>query len=150
MKIYIASSWRNSRQPEIVQFLRDNGHKVYDFRNPPSGNKGFAWSDIDPNWKNWTTERYAEALKHPLAVNGFHSDLSGMKWANCCVMILPCGRSANSEAGWMKDKGKGVIVYSPADQEPELMYKLYDAVVSNHADLLRELDFLKEFGSIKY
>ena len=33
-KIYLASSWRNERQPQAVQILRDAGHEVYDFRNP--------------------------------------------------------------------------------------------------------------------
>jgi hypothetical protein len=33
-KIYLASSWRNERQPELVRILREAGHEVYDFRNP--------------------------------------------------------------------------------------------------------------------
>lgn len=45
-KIYIASSWRNSYQQDVVSFLRNKGHEVYDFRNPPHGNGGFQWSDI--------------------------------------------------------------------------------------------------------
>jgi DNA (cytosine-5)-methyltransferase 1 len=47
MKIYVASSWRNEQQPEVVKALRDAGHEVYDFRNPSETDKGFAWSDID-------------------------------------------------------------------------------------------------------
>ena len=34
MKIYVASSWRNERQPDVVQALRNAGHDVYDFRHP--------------------------------------------------------------------------------------------------------------------
>lgn len=33
-RIYVASSWRNKYQPEVVAALRKAGHKVYDFRNP--------------------------------------------------------------------------------------------------------------------
>ena len=36
-KIYVASSWRNEYYPEVVAKLREAGHDVYDFRNPPSG-----------------------------------------------------------------------------------------------------------------
>ena len=61
-KIYVASSWRNVFQQDVVGILRDLGHEVYDFKNPPHGNGGFQWSDIDPNWQNWTTEQYREAL----------------------------------------------------------------------------------------
>lgn len=140
MKIYVASSWRNEFQQEVVRFLRDNGHEVYDFKNPPHGRGGFAWSDIDPDWINWTTEGYVNALKHPVAEHGFNSDFDGMKWADVCVMVLPCGRSANTEAGWMKGAGKKVAVLSPIKQEPELMYKLYDLVTSSPDELL---EFLK-------
>lgn len=37
-KIYVASSWRNSIQAEIVAALRAEGHEVYDFRNPGPNN----------------------------------------------------------------------------------------------------------------
>ena len=43
-KIYVASSWRNEFYPEVVEKLREAGHEVYDFRNPPSGDPGFKWS----------------------------------------------------------------------------------------------------------
>ncbi len=48
-RIYAASSWRNADQPAIVEKLREAGHKVYDFRNPPTGVGGFAWDQIDPD-----------------------------------------------------------------------------------------------------
>ena len=34
-KIYVASSWRNGYYPDVVDKLREAGHDVYDFRNPP-------------------------------------------------------------------------------------------------------------------
>ena len=43
-QIYVASSWRNEYYPEVVEKLREAGHDVYDFRNPPSGDPGFKWS----------------------------------------------------------------------------------------------------------
>lgn len=134
-KIYVASSWRNEYQPMIVAVLRSMRHEVYDFRNPPNGSKGFAWSDIDENWINWTSEEYKKALGHPIAEDGFNSDFDGMKWADTCVMVLPCGRSANTEAGWMKGAGKEVYVFTPIKQEPELMYKIYDGILTHVHDL---------------
>jgi hypothetical protein len=135
MKIYVASSWRNDYQPAVVEVLRSMDHEVYDFRNPPNGKGGFAWSDIDENWLNWTTAQYREALNDPIAEEGFNSDFDGMKWADCCVMVLPCGRSANTEAGWMKGAGKKVYVFSPTKQEPELMYKIHDGIISSTDEL---------------
>ncbi len=60
-----------------------------------------------------------------------------MQWADICVMVLPCGRSANTEASWMAGVGKGVFVYSLEKQESELMYKIYERILCN-IDELRE------------
>lgn len=137
-KIYVASSWRNEFQPYVVKGLLKAGHEVYDFRNPPK-RSGFAWSQIDNNWEKWTTEQYIKALSHPISDAGFNSDFDGMKWADTCVLVLPCGRSANTEAGWMKGAGKHVFVYSPITQEPELMYKMHDGIFDNQKDLINAL-----------
>lgn len=124
-RIYVASSWRNEYQPETVEDLRAHGHEVYDFRNPHQGDNGFGWREIDPNWQMWTPEQYKAALAHPIAQAEFHSDLSGMEWADTCVLVLPCGRSAHLELGWFMGKGREVHVLIPPDhQEPELMYLL--------------------------
>lgn len=142
MKIYVASSWRNQYQQEVVEMLRYAGHEVYDFKNPQGNgeNTGFHWSEIDEGWMNWTPEEYKNALKHEIAESGFKSDFDAMKWADACVMVLPCGRSANTEAGWMSGRGKKVIVYIPVKQEPELMYKIYDEIATTHAEILTALN----------
>jgi mitochondrial fission protein ELM1 len=121
----------------VVELLRALGHQVYDFRNP-EGKTGFAWSSIDEDWEQWTTEEYYEALKHPIAEAGFKSDFDAMKWSDACIMVLPCGSSANTEAGWMKGAGKKVFVYSPVKQEPELMYKIYDDLFIGEHDIINE------------
>lgn len=121
-RIYVASSWRNINQPNAVAVLRSRGHEVYDFRNPPSGVPGFAWSEIDPDWQAWSAARYRELLTtHPIAARGFLSDLRGMQWADTCVLLLPCGRSAHLEAGWFTGQGKRCIVLTQDGEEPELM-----------------------------
>ena len=54
-----------------VDRLRLAELEVYDFRNPEEGDNGFHWSEIDPNWEDWSAQRYAELIDHPVAVNGF-------------------------------------------------------------------------------
>ena len=137
MKIYVASSWRNDIQPLVVETLRAEGHEVYDFKNPPSGT-GFSWAQVDPNWENWTNEEYLQALEHPIAKAGYQSDFDAMCWADACVLVLPCGRSAHTEAGWMQGKGKPTIVFLAPD-EPELMYKIYEGCYTNITDVLEHL-----------
>jgi hypothetical protein len=122
-RVYVTSSWRNEQQPTVVAALRQDGHMVYDFKNPRPGDKGFHWSEIDPNWQNWTEEEYRDALDHPIAKRGYASDFNAMKWADTFVLILPCGRSAHLELGWACGQGKQTLILLDK-MEPELMTKM--------------------------
>ena len=138
MKIYVASSWRNNRQSEVVKALRAEGHEVYDFKNPEPYT-GFSWSELDPNWQEWTNKEYFEALNHPRAVQAFNSDFDAMKWADVCVLIMPCGRSAHTEAGWMQGQNKPTIVLIEDKAEPELMYKIFSLITDSLEDAISYL-----------
>ena len=141
-KVYVASSWRNRHYPEIIRQLMAHGHEVYDFRNPPDGKGGFFWKDIDPQWEEWSTKDYIDKLHHEWAEYGFRRDLDAMQEAEACVLVLPCGRSAHTEAGWMAGAGKKVVAYIPEKQEPELMYKLFNRIVESIPELLEALQSL--------
>ncbi len=129
MKIYVASSWRNERQPEVVEALRGAGHEVYDFRNPDRGSlrRGFQWAEIDPKWERWSPEQYREALSTPLALAGLEADTDAMDWADAIVMVQPAGRSAALELGWAIGAGKTTAVLL-APGEPELMLGMAGAL----------------------
>jgi len=136
MRIYVASSWRNEHQSVVVQQLRDAGFEVYDFKNPKPGDTGFHWSEIDPEWKTWDARTFRIALNHEIAVDGFASDFAAMEWADACVLVLPCGRSAHLEAGYfVGHPTKRLVILLGIDdthvippQEPELMYRMADAI----------------------
>lgn len=139
-RIYVASSWRNEQQPGIVDLLRQGGHAVYDFRNPFNGVPGFTWSEIDPDWQAWSAARYRELLTtHPVAALGFVSDLRGMQWADTCVLVLPCGRSAHLEAGWFCGQGKRCIILTRDGEEPELMALLATDICISPEEVLAAL-----------
>ena len=112
-KVYVASSWRNEYYPDVVEKLRKAGHDVYDFRNPPSGDPGFKWNSVSEAYMEWTPQQYRN--------------------------ILPCGRSAHTEAGWFAGKGRTTIAYIPERQEPELMYKLFSGVCCSIDELIEAL-----------
>lgn len=139
-RIYVASSWRNADQSTVVEFLRANGHEVYDFRNPPSGIPGFAWSEIDPDWQDWSAAEYRRVLtSHPIAARGFLQDLRGMQWADTCLLVLPCGRSAHLEAGWFCGQGKRCIILTQDGEEPELMALLATDICISMNEVLAAL-----------
>jgi nucleoside 2-deoxyribosyltransferase len=139
MKIYVASSWRNNIQPTVIDVLRSLCHDVYDFRNPAPGNKGFAWSDIDPNWQQWTPELFRAALKDITAERGFAFDWNAMRAADAGVLVLPCGRSAHIEAGYFVGALKPLVILI-APGEPELMYKMATAVAVTIREVIELFD----------
>lgn len=141
MRVYVASSWRNEGQPAVVAALRAAGHEVYDFRHPVEGDAGFSWSEIDPAWKQWTAADQREAYKHPAARRGLAFDFNAMKWADACVMVQPCGRSAALELGWAIGAGKVTAVLMEDGQEPELMLRLADHLCLTLDQVLDALAF---------
>lgn len=127
--VYVASSWRNQLQPDVVNGLRSAGIDCYDFRHPAPDNNGFSWVDIGAG----ATDRapkpkgqdlvpvatYLKMINHPVAVEGF---------------ALPCGRSAHLELGWAVGAGKrtAILLEDPA----ELMYRMVDYLAPSFGDLL--------------
>ena len=128
MRIYVASSWRNELQPLVVYVLRLLGHEVYDFRHPPGG-AGFGWEQVNPSWNLDAGHRgfvncedYRQMLAHPIAKEGFQSDLRALRECEAVVYVLPCGRSASWELGYAMGMGKPAYVVWLGEHEPELMF----------------------------
>ncbi len=146
-KIYLASSWRNIYQPQVLADLRSAGHEVYDFRNPVPGDNGFSWKSIDPEWRDWSPQQLKAALKHPLAIKGHNYDHSAMEWATACVLLLPAGNSAHLEAGWCAGRGKPTAVFAPEIKEADLMYKSFERIQAslNYDSFCTEFHELLEF-----
>ena len=118
--------------PECISFQDLHVSSEADHKAPGA----FHWADVDENWQDWQPAEYIENLTHPIAEKGFKADLDAMLWADTCVLVLPCGRSAHTEAGWFAGKGLKTIVYMPEKQESELMYKLFDGVVGSLEELV--------------
>ena len=136
MRIYLASSWRNQHYPVVLETLRAAGHDVYDFRNSGPGEQPFKWKFVDKDYTEWDPVTYREKLGSPLAARQFANDMRAMESCDCCVMVLPCGRSAHTEAGWFAGRGRKVIALILEKQEPELMYRLFDQVACSLDELL--------------
>jgi len=137
VRIYVATSWRNEFQPEVVAALRADGHEVYDFR----GEEGFSWREVDEKWAAWTPQEYLAGLVHPCAERGFKRDMDALRWCEACVYVMPCGPSASMEMGWAKGSGRPVIAYIPALREPDLMVKMADFVTDDLAKVKALLRF---------
>jgi nucleoside 2-deoxyribosyltransferase len=138
--VYVASSWRNERQPAVVAALRRVGFSVYDFRNPAPLQRGFAWSEVDPNWEAWTPSQFRESLAHPAARIGFQRDMEALQHADATVLVLPCGRSAHLELGYAAAVGQATFVLCDESLDaPELMYLMATKICLDIEDLVQAL-----------
>jgi NTP pyrophosphatase (non-canonical NTP hydrolase) len=117
---------------------------VYDFKGPGDGwgtggdgPGGFAWSEIDPDWKSWPQDvpRYLAGLNHPRAIQGFLRDMDALMASEACVMVMPCGPSASMEMGWSAGSMRLTCVYMPEIREPDLMVKMADYVGNDLDDI---------------
>ena len=134
-KIYLASSWKNPMQEQYVAMLIDEGHEVYDFKET-----GFHWSDLDTEYDKWTPVEFRRGLSDYRSIEHFELDKDAMDWADTCVLLLPCGRSAHLEAGYMAGEGKNVVaLLDPGEVIPELMYSLLSDICVTKDELLKYL-----------
>lgn len=116
--VYVASSWRNLLQQDVVGALRSAGIDCYDFKAA----KVNSWREIDGDvaWLQ-TPEQWRSSLGHWFALGSFGFEKCAMDKCDCGVLVLPCGRSAHLEAGYLAGQGKPVFTLAVEKCEPELM-----------------------------
>ncbi len=141
MKIYVASSWRTPRHDEVVKALRDAGHSVYNYREPPA----FSWEKVDPGWTSWNIKQYLDALNSKEASSGFWKDFDAMNAASVFVGVEPFGVSASLELGWAAGRGKTTILLAnDKEVKPELMLKMITFRTTSLSELKNLLEVLHE------
>ena len=138
--VYVASSWRNAHQPEVVGALRAAGVDCYDFRNPAEGEHGFSWQQVGASdyqhGDRWEPSEIGRVLDEPTALKGFDLDFGAMRDARACVLVMPCGRSAHIEAGFFVGAWRPLHVLLTGPAEPELMWRMaYESGGGIHASI---------------
>lgn len=136
--IYLIGSMRNPRVPELANYLRGNGLDIFDDWFSPG-------PEADDCWQAYEKERnrtFAEALQGAHAQEVFNFDKRHLDEARAVVLVLPAGKSAHLELGYVIGQGKPGFIYM--EEEPtrfDIMYKFATSILTD----LNELeDTLKE------
>jgi len=139
--VYVASSWRNERQPAVVAALQDAGWACYDFKNPDDA-PGFHWSEVGLQRENdvCSPAEYLAAMDHDRSIDGFGRDWAAMRRADAFVLVLPCGRSAHLELGWAVGAGVPTAIILDDPVTPELMYRMVDHIGTDVVDTISWLN----------
>lgn len=136
MKIYVISSLKNPKVPHLGNQLRDLGYDVMDHW----------WGggpEADDCWQKYERIRgrtYKEALYDHYATHIWGYDKCHLDASDIGVMLLPVGRSAHIELGYLMGQDKLTFVLFDGEPERyEVMYRFATDVFFNQEDLLEEL-----------
>jgi len=134
MKIYAASSWRNEYQPQVVRELREANFEVYDFREK----RGPVWRE----GRGWGASDFRSGLLTEEATQKFWLDMDALESSDAGILVLPSGRSAHLEAGWLIGARKPLVIYIPPEVtiEQELMYRTATAVCGTISEVIKILN----------
>lgn len=148
-RIYIASSWKNKFQQQLVEELRKRGHKVYDFKHPYGRNDVPVWESVSvtQNLRSAYVEKclkgkdFKRMLLDRQSIKRFEEHFAAMQDADTCILLLPAGRSSHIEAGHMNGMGKRVFVMDTSKEvTPELMYLALDDYFFDFEELYQAVD----------
>lgn len=123
--VYIIGSLRNPNIPLIGKALRKQGFDAFDswYAGGPKA---------DDCWRDYTKLRgltYKEALRDWSARNIFEFDKRHLDRCDAAVMVMPGGKSAHLELGYMAGCGKKTYILF--DKEP----KRYDVMAQFATDV---------------
>lgn len=115
--IYLIGSLRNKEIPNIANQLRDLKFEVFD-----------DWHSVSPNgddlWKEYEIKRgrtYEEALKGWHAHNVFDFDKKHVDDSDIGVLIMPAGKSAFLELGYIIGQGKSGFILMDDQERYDVM-----------------------------
>jgi hypothetical protein len=140
LKIYIAGSFKNiDACREAGGLIRDKGYSTYVFCDEDSE----AYKNSIKVRELCFTESFTPktALYNGYIQKIYQTNLSELVYANVVVLILPCGKSAHLEAGFVKGRNGKVIIYGEMIKgEFDAMYGIADLITSDFNEVLETLD----------
>ncbi len=136
MKIYLIGSLRDKRIPEIANAIREKtGHEVFDDWFAPGAR-------ADDHWRDYETARgrtYVQALRGYAATHIYKFDKHHIDDSEIGVLVLPSGRSAHLELGYMIGKGKPGYVLMDNPDRWDVMYQFATGIAFSMDELMEML-----------
>ena len=133
MKVYLIGSLRNPEVAQVARILRAHALEPFDDWRAPG-------PETDDHWQAYCKDRnlsYRKALEGHHAQAVFAIDKNHLDSSAAALMVLPAGKSAHLEAGYMVGRGKPVFIL--LDGEPErfdIMYNFATGISSNLDEIL--------------
>lgn len=134
--VYVIGSLRNSKVPVFANALRRAGFDAFDSWYAPG-------PKADDFWRDYTKARgltYKEALQDWSARHVFEFDKSHLDRCDIAVLLMPGGKSAHLELGYVIGKGKkGFILFDKEPKRYDVMTQFATDIFFNQVDLINAL-----------
>jgi nucleoside 2-deoxyribosyltransferase len=137
VKIYLIGSLRNPHIPEVGNYFRLNGFDVFDDWYSPGPETDDCWQ----GYEKLRGRNYLEALKGHHAQHAFELDKKHLDAADVAVLVLPCGKSAHLELGYIIGSGKPgfILLETPNPDRYDIMYQFATGLYAEIETLIMEL-----------
>lgn len=137
MVVYLIGSLRNERIPEIgTQLRQQTGLEVFnDWHSAGPEADDYLRDHYRARNTSYKNGIYSYAAKHIFAFDKYHLDRSSVG-----ILVMPAGKSAHLEMGYLVGQGKPVYILF--DKEPErfeVMHNFATDIFFNIDDLIKEL-----------
>lgn len=133
MNVYVIGSLRNPEVPRIAIALRDDGHEVFD-------DWYAAGTTADDEWRDYEKGRgrsFQLALHGYSAQHTFKFDRLHLERADAGVLVMPAGKSAHLELGWLLGRGRRGLILLDSPERWDIMYAFAD-VVTDKFETIRD------------
>jgi nucleoside 2-deoxyribosyltransferase len=143
--IYLIGSLRNPEVQLVAGFLREQlNEEVFDDWASPGPRTDEHWQ----GYENGRGRTYAEALQGLHAKHVFEFDREHLIRADRVVLVLPAGRSAHLELGWILGQGKpGYVLLEANPTRYDIMYQFANGIASSQDELVDMLRVRKELNA---
>jgi hypothetical protein len=138
-KLYIAGSLRNPRIPLVANEIRRsfNWLEVFDdwFAVGP---------EADDHWRAYEMAKgscYMQALGGYTAQHIFQFDKKHLDESDGLLLVLPAGKSAHLELGYMVGRGKwtGILLEDKDPERWDVMYQFSDYLFSEVSEVIDQI-----------
>lgn len=138
MRVYLIGSLRNAEVPRIAARLRDAGHEVFDEWHA-------AGPEADDFMRDYLRARgddYNAALRSLAVQHVFKFDKRHLDRSDVAVMVMPGGKSAHLELGYVVGSGgRGIILLDREPDRIDIMHAFAERVVFSVEELV---DYLRQ------
>lgn len=146
-KLYIAGSLRNPNIPKVAQSIREACPRLDVFDD------WFAVGpEADDHWRAYEMAKghcYLQALGGHTAQHVFQFDKKHLDEADGLLLVLPAGKSAHLELGYMvgRKKWTGILLESSDPERWDIMYQFADYIFASVEEVIAQLEVSRSFVS---